>query len=625
MSQRFSLCRFAHPGRAALAAVLVAFLYAWNQKYILDWDACFRAFTGFAARDLAVAAVTGKLRNGTDVRRILTKYSDYFEARPGSLVSYPPGQTAVIAALALISKSAFFLALVNVGLFFGLSAGMWRLAERFGFGAPGRCTAWATVCLHPTILLTVWSLRRGMFEAAAVTWFLILAIDYRRRPKARTALAIIALIAGGFLYRETLALLALPAAGLFLRRLPAKTTWRERSVPWLAGLAAVLVLGAGLFSLAEIGLAASGKLSIFSKVSASVRRTPRECAAPPPGFLTIWGYYRGQFGPARILGLDPAELARRRVPAVYRLARERWKLSLPRKTVFVSSSVFANPLPAVLLLILALFPSGRRIVARRRGDAGLCAGTALLYFLFLCPLGGIPDYVTPILPGVGVLAGLAVEAVAGKRPGAAGLLAAANAATAFALSLFAMGSFATGYFEEYPPGYDYDRIAAALLQKTPGQRPFGAAANNYIVKNLAFSKLRVDPENRLACYSLLGGRLPLEYVVGRDSWSRWSPWLHYRRPAPGVQWFVFRSRVEQEKTRRWLRKLGFRDPPWSPEPPVLVSGRKPWVGTFRPVILRRLDPAARPKARRARRAEPTTLPLPSAPAGQTKDSETPGP
>jgi hypothetical protein len=173
----------------------------------------------------------------------------------------------------------------------------------------------------------------------------------------------------------------------------------------------------------------------------------------------------------------------------------------------------------------------------------------------------------------------------------AGAAAAMNAAVAAGVSVYAMLGFATGRFEEYPPRYDYDRIAAALLRAEPEER-FGVAINNYLVKNLAFSKLRVDPENRMACYSLLGSRLPLERVVGRRTWQRRSPLLHYRRPVPGVQWFVFRSRAEQERTEVWLRKLGFEPPLWAAGSRIRVQGEKPLLGQFRPVTILRLRSAA---------------------------------
>jgi len=573
-------CRWT-PVVLAVPVLAVTFLYAWNQQYVLDWDACFRAFTGLAGRDLVLGALRGTVRTWADVLRVLTSYSDFFEARPGSLVSYPPGQTAVIGLLGMISTRALFLAAFNAVLFVFLSVGIWRLGEESALGFPARLLAWGTVCLHPTILLTAWSLRRGLFEATVVCWCLVWMLRCRRRPDAGTALTLLIAVFGGALYRETLLLLLVPAAVLFWRRraalLPGLPTHRLR-----LAVTGVLVLGTTVYGLAQLGLAASGRLSMFTKITANVRSAGQP---PPPGWLTIWGYYRGQFGPEQYLGMDEPQLAAAHAPPVYRLARARWRLSPVRKTVYVASSVLANPLPALLILAALAF-------RKRRPDRGIWAGlgpavtVSVLYAVMLGVLGGIPDYVTPILPGLGVAAGRAAESLELPQK-TRGVPACLTLIAGLAIGAVALVGFVTGVFEEYPPRYDYDRIAEALLEAAP-EGKFGVAVNNFLVKNLAFSKLNKDKKNRMACYSMLGGRLPLRAVVGRDRYQRYSPLLRYRREVPGVKWFVFRSPVEQARMERELAEWGLPPPYWDPRFSRTVEGRKRLWGTFRPVRIRKL-------------------------------------
>jgi len=563
-------------------AVLVAsFLFAYNQRYTLDWDACFRAFTGFAARDVLVGVVSGDVRSRQDVVRILTRYSDYFEARPGSLVSYPPGQTAVIAVLGLFSENAWFLCAWNALFFVLLSAGMVRLCRAADLSKPAAIAAWCIICLHPTIVLTVWSLRRGLVEAAVVVWFCVLAHDFLARPSFRRFLDMTALTAGGFLYRETLALLLLPLAIVTVAR------FRMVRLQWpghrLRILVTALLCGAAvLFSAAQIALAARGQLSMFSKITDNVR-TPQN-APVPLGLLTIWGYYRGQFGPQEYLGRTDAELAAMHAPAVYRLARARWRLPLYAKAVYVASCVFANPLVLALLGVY-VWKSARAALRRRLHAIGLPVGTSILWYAFLCPLGGIPDYVTPILPGAAVAAVLPLRSVRGVslRRAFTALVAASTVVVACITWL----GFALGRFEEYPPQYDYDTIARRLLEHEP-EGVFGVAVSNYLVKNLAWSKLTVDPGNRMACYSLLGSRLPLSKIAGKRIFERYSSLLDYRRPAPGVTWFALRGPGDLRRAEEILEQSGRPRPWWDPEATVTVVSKKPLLGAFRPIELRKL-------------------------------------
>ncbi len=574
-------CRWT-PIVLAVPVLAGTFLYAWNQQYVLDWDACFRAFTGLAGRDLVLGVLRGSVRAWADVLRVLTFYSDFFEARPGSLVSYPPGQTAVIGLLGMISTRALFLAAFNAVLFVLLGLGIWRLGEELGLGFPARLVAWGTVCLHPTILLTVWSLRRGLFEAAVVSWCLVWMLHFRRRADAGTALALLIAVFGGALYRETLLLLLVPVSVLFWQhrtKLPSDLPAHRLRL----AVAGALVFAATLFGLAQLGLAVSGRLSMFTKVTANVRSTGQP---PPPGWLTIWGYYRGQFGPEQYLGMDDARLAAAHAPRVYRLARARWRLSPIRKTVYVASSVLANPLPGLLILAGLSFRKRRSRSGGERAGLGPAVTVSTLYALMLCALGGIPDYVTPILPGLGVVAGRAAESL-GLPEKARAVPAWLTLIAGVAIGAAALAGFVTGRFEEYPPRYDYDRIAEILLESAPDGE-FGVAINNFLVKNLAFSKLKKDKDNRMACYSMLGGRLPLRAVVGRRRYQRYSPLLDYRREVPGVQWFVFRGPFEQAQMERDLAEWGFAPPFWDDRFSRTVTGRKRLWGTFRPVRIRKL-------------------------------------
>ena len=572
----------------ALAAAVAAltFVYALNQSQVFDWDACFRAFTGFAGRDLVRGLVSGDVRSRPDVLSVLTHYSDFYEARPGSLVSYPPLQTFVLGVLGFVSTHQLVLSLFNVAVFAFLSVGVWRLCDRLGFGLRPTLIAWSLVCLHPTVVLTVWSMRRGLFEAAVVCWCVVWLIDFRRDPTLRVFLRVVAAVVGGFLYRETLALVALPAAVLLVYHAK-RIRWEFRRNRCLLLVAGTLVAAASLYATAQIVLAARGRLSMFAKTYTYVHALP---GGPPTEFLTMRAYYSGQFGPEEFLGLGEAALKDVGAPEECRLARGRWSLPVLHKIVYVTSSVFANRLAALLLFLLVV-RSVHTGLRRWWADLAIPAAIGLLYWLMLCPLGGIPDYVTPILPCLACLGGGAA-AVLDRQGHVSAVLTSCALVLGVALAASYLLAFATGRLEEYPPHYDYDGLARSLLEVEAG--PFGVAVDNHLVKNLAYSKLKLDPQNRMACYSLRGGRLPLEALVGKDTYSRFSPLLDLTRPVPGVRMFVFRSHTEERLTEEYLTALGFRPPFWDQESSRTVGGSKRFMGQFRPAYIRKLR-ASRPE------------------------------
>jgi len=137
------------PLTLSVVTVLITFVWALNQQYLFDWDACFRSFTAFAGRDIIIEFLKGNISSFDEVKLILAQYSDYYEARPGSLISYPPGQTVIIGIMSFVSENQFFLSLFNVLCFFILSLGIWKAGEKLSFGLYSKLAAWSVISLLP--------------------------------------------------------------------------------------------------------------------------------------------------------------------------------------------------------------------------------------------------------------------------------------------------------------------------------------------------------------------------------------------------------------------------------------------------------------------------------------------
>lgn len=568
---------------ATLLVISLTGVLAWNQKYLLDWDACFRAFTGYAGRDILIGALAGGIRSRGDVIATLLQYADFFEARPGSLVGYPPGQTALLGLLGLVSTEQMFLCLFNVFCYLVLAWSLYTTGRQLGFKKAGHAFAWSAVCLHPTIVLTIWSLRRGLFEAAAVSLFIHWMIRFRSHPSFRTLLCLCTTITVGSLYRETLVLLLLPlaiAAGPHIRSID--YTWGRHKI--LTGVFSLSLVSCVCFGAGQAYLHFTERQTIFGKVE---KAGDALRGGPPRAQLTIWRYFSGQFGPEQYIGLGEEALAARGAPEAVRLARGRWNLPiLPHKAVYIASSIFAglvNVLPIFLVPLLLI--TGHL----RTSFALLCsASICLVYLVLLLPMGGIPDYITPILPGLALLGGMAISAIP-RQAIRKGLAMCCLLLGAAAAAWYCIG-FAKGTYEEYPPRYDYDGIATRLQSLHP-EGPFGVAVDLHLSKNLAYSKFKTDPANRMAVYSLFGARWPTPALLGFAKVKRHSSILGTTRTVPGVQFLVARSLTELEE---WDRILADRSvPPEHRSGTVMKlppSPRRLW-GYYRPVYIKALGPA----------------------------------
>ena len=387
----------------SITVIVITFIWALNQKYLFDWDACFRAFTAFAGRDIITEFFKGNIHSFLDVKHILTHYSDFFEARPGSLVSYPPGQTVVIGIMSFISTNQFFLSLFNVFCYFLLSLGIWKTGIKLRFSFLQKLVAWSVICLHPTILLTIWSMRRGLFEAMVVSWCIIWLIDLYREAKLKYLLLLIITVTYGFLYRETLALVAVPTVIIFLIKLKSGK-WNPNKHIILLSLAVIGIIAASLFTGAQVYLLSKGNLSILDKPTAYVKKLG---GGPPESYLTMYGYYKGQFPPEKYLGLDEAELKKAGAPEVYRLAIGRWSLPISYKVFYLLNGIFINPLSILFLLLAIIILVKYKLKYRLEISTAFLLG--LLYFVMLSPMGGIPDFITPIVVCLSIICAIPVS------------------------------------------------------------------------------------------------------------------------------------------------------------------------------------------------------------------------
>lgn len=567
----------------SLSAVLITFIYALNQKYLFDWDACFRAFSALAGRDIIVKTLKGNVSSLLDIKEILTGYSDFYEARPGSLISYPPGQTFIIGIMSFISVNQFFISLFNVCCFMFLSIGIWKVGEKLEFPLIAKIVSWSAICLHPTIILTVWSMRRGIFEATIVCWCFIWLIEFYRKSELKYFFYLLIAVVYGFLYRETLALIALPTAIVFLPKLK-NISWNLKKNRKLIYLSIAGVCIATTYTSFQFLLYSKGMLSIFDKPTAYVGELG---GGPPSEFLTMYGYYKGQFAPEKYLGLNEEGLKKSGAPEVCRLAMARWSLPFFYKVVYLLSGIFVNPFSLLLLAIIVLKIKS----VPYKVESSLIAGLSLLYFVMLAPMGGIPDFTTPIILGLAVLYGISLSLSFSFIPQKTLLIGYGFFCVNIAISIYFLVGFIVGNLEEYPPYYDYDETVKELLTREKNGK-FGIGVPNYIVKNLAYSKLKYDKNNRMACYSIEGSRLPVNIIIKKTSYKRYSPILKYERNVPGIFYLVLRSKNEIKKWQNRLKKSSEVEEIclWDDNKSFVIKRHKRlFGGEYRPLYVMRIN------------------------------------